>query len=196
MTFKEFLLLEKNNIDIENRNIIKKKWELILTHHDKELFSDELLNLTKTAYKNTTLGSFIKTIDDVFPSNWIVIDYDEDPQLDVCIFYRKANLNDNWTGNKVQGIGHDGQKDSKRLAIDKLIEFLSRKGNWIECSEKLQEILISKNSSLLVNDEELLKKLFKSDNLKMINNTTYTRELPDGAVIQESVIGKPKLKEY
>jgi hypothetical protein len=171
----------------------KNKWELLVSTSAKHEAGHELIDLVKTAYANTPQGSFVNSLKDVIPSDWNVIDWDKDPDIDSAIFYRISRPNESWTGYKIQGIGHDGARPSKDKAISKMTELLSRDGWWIESSDALRHIF-KKNNLAPVTDEDLLKRLFSDPKLKMIDVDTYRRQLEGGVYITETVFGKPKLK--
>lgn len=171
----------------------KNKWEMLWSTSDKEEVGQELVDLVKHAYSITKYGSFINQLKDVIPSDWAVIDWDKDPDVDATVFYRVNRSNESWVGNKIQGLGHDGTRMSKDKAILKIQELLSKPGWWIESSDALRNVLKKLNVSA-VDDEKLLQKLFKDPDLKMIDNDTYTRKLQSGNSVKESVFGKPKLK--
>ena len=71
------------------------------------------MDKVKNAYKNTSLGSFVKTVTDVHNSEWLALDHDDEDGIDVAIFFRLPRSNENWVGKKIQGIGHDGTEQSK-----------------------------------------------------------------------------------
>ena len=170
----------------------KNSWELITTHHEKGEVGDELVQLVQTAYANTPQGSFVNAIKDVIPSDWHVVDWDNEPDIDVTVFYRKARGGETWRGSKIQGIGHDGQRTSKDKAISQLERLLHQEGWWIEASDAMQHILTKINVPV-VQDEQMLKQLFNDPNLEMISNTVYRRALSNNQFIEESVFGKPIL---
>lgn len=172
------------------RNFNKGMWELMTTTSDKEAYSQELINLVNTAYANTNYGSFIKSVKEVLPSDWRVLDWDQDPDLDVCIFYRGPRSKEQWRGYKIQGIGHDGSRGSKDRAISKTQELLSKPGWWLESSDAMRHILKKLNTKA-VTDVSTLKKLFNDPNIKMIDDDTYTRVLSDGKQVTETVFGNP-----
>jgi len=170
-----------------------RKWEILLSNPKKRLYGEKLIDLVENAYKKTNMGSFVNTISDVIKSNWYIIDWDERNDLDACIFYRKPRNNENWIGKKIQGIGHDGDSVSKTILINKLVEVLDKSGNWIEVSDKVDDILERKGCKRIT-DKEILEKLFpESKIIKIFNNGKYTRTL-NNRVINESVYGKPKFK--
>jgi len=171
----------------------KNHWELIISNNDKEELGTDLVSLVQTAYSNTPQGSFVNSIRDVIPSDWNVIDWDDDPDVDCCVFYRSNRGSESWTGYKIQGLGHDGARISKDKAINKTRELLSRPGIWIESSDAMRHLLKKLNIPV-VTDEQFLQQLFNDPKLKMIEDDLYSRVLPNGNRISETVFGDPKLK--
>jgi hypothetical protein len=177
-------------------NLPKKKWEIISSNPTKQIAGQNLIELVDTAYKITPLGSFVKTISDVVKSDWLVIDYTETDGIDACIFYRNPRETEKWVGKKIQGIGHDGTKESKKIIIQKLIDKLNEDGFWIEASDYL-EYLLNNNDVPKIEDVENLQKLFPNSKIELSNrfySSTYERTLESGKVVKESVFGKPQFK--
>jgi hypothetical protein len=168
----------------------KNRWELIISNNDKHELGDNLVDLVKHAYHNTPHGSFVNSIRDVIPSDWNVIDWDSDPDVDSCVFYRKERPDESWKGYKIQGLGHDGAKVSKQKAINKIQQMLNKSGVWIESSDAMRHVL-KKLEVKAITDEEFLKKLFKDPSIKMIDSDTYSRTLPNGLQVRETVFGNP-----
>lgn len=171
----------------------KNTWELLISNSDKQELGNDLVSLVKNAYANTDKGSFIRNIKDVLPSDWNIIDWDQDPDVDSTVFYRKNRADENWIGYKIQGLGHDGQRDSKDKAITRINLLLNKPGFWIEASHAMRHIL-KKAGAPIVTDENFLQRLFNDSALRMINDDTYTRMLGPRNMITESVFGFPKLK--
>ena len=176
----------------EKYELPKNKWEVISSNPIKRIEGKTLIELVDNAYSSTPLGSFVKTISDVVKSEWLVIDYDEEDGVDACIFYRDARPNENWVGKKLQGIGHDGVKESKKLIIQKMVDTLQQDGIWIESSDAMESVL--ERSLDRVTDLNILKKLFPNSDVKLLETGQYERTIESGEVIKESVFGKPKLK--
>lgn len=170
----------------------KNQWELVVSNSDKEELGTDLVSLVRHAYSNTPQGSFVNSIKDVIPSDWNVIDWDQDPDVDSCVFYRKNRPNENWVGHKLQGLGHDGTRTSKDKALSKIHNLLLRDGVWIESSDAMRHVLLKLNLAP-IKDEEFLQQLFNDPDLKMINDYTYVRTLPGGGKVTETVFGNPKL---
>lgn len=168
----------------------KNKWLADISNSAKQEVSGDLLDLVNTAYSKTPLGSFVNSIKDVIPSDWAVLDFDKDPDVDSCVFYRGPRKGERWQGNKIQGIGHDGSPESKQKVISKVVEFLNKPGWWSESSDAMRAVL-SKLNVKSVTDVDLLKKLFNDPNLTMISKDTYKRTLANGEEITETVFGNP-----
>lgn len=172
----------------------KNSWEMLISTSDKHELGGELVDLVRNAYSKTPQGSFVNSIQDVVPSDWRIIDWDQDPDVDATIFYRANRAGETWIGNKIQGLGHDGQRTSKDKAIQKMMFLLGKKGWWIESSDAMQHLL-RKQQVPAVTDERFLQTLFNDPNLRMINDDTYIRKLSSGT-IQETVFGQPTLKQH
>lgn len=173
-------------------NLKKNTWEYIITSKDKKYAGNNLVDLVQTAYRVTPDGSFVNALKDVLPSDWVVIDLDDNPDIDATIFYRKSRSNEKWTGRKIQGIGHDGTQEAKTKVIDRLVKELEITGTWIEASHALEKVLLKKGVKPIT-DVKILQTLFNDPKLKMISDTSYSRSLLDGKLIQETVFGHPRL---
>ena len=179
-SFKEYLL---------EKELSKNKWELLINPADKEEHSKDLIQIVGQAYKHTTLGSFVKSSSDVASSEWMVMDYDENPDIDIAIFYRKPRANEKWVGFKIQGIGHDGTKESKTKLLNKVAGLLQGKNFWIEASDSMAASLEKRNVRKETN-ADILKTVFPS--IKKINaDGSYIREI-SGKEHHEVVFGKLK----
>ena len=176
--------------ELIERDLPKNSWEVLTADPDKREFGQELVDLVQHAYKNTELGSHVNSLGDVIPSEWMVLDWDKNPDVDTLIFYRANRPNETWKGNKVQGLGHDGQKDSKGKAIYKLEKLLQQQGWWIESSDAMRAVLL-KTSAPVVTQEDYLQELFNDPKLRMIDQVTYVRTLGNGKEITETVFGHP-----
>lgn len=174
-------------------NLPKNQWVVDISNDAKQDVGDDLVNLVQTAYSNAPQGSFVNSIKDVVPSDWNVIDFDADPDVDSCVFYRGPRSNEQWMGHKIQGLGHDGTRPSKDKAIGKVHELLGLPGWWIESSDAMRAVLKNLNMPAIT-DQSTLQRLFNDPNLRMIDQDTYTRTLPTGGEVKETVFGNPKLK--
>ena len=153
------------------------------------IVSDNIIDLIKTAYSSTKFGSFVTSKSDLTKSIfWKSIDNDTDPHADAIIFGRKSP-----NGIKIQGIGHDGDKNSKDDIIKKLVSILKTPGYWIEASDALEHTLY-KNNIPYVSSEKVGQSIFPNTNLKMIGDKgKYERTLENGTKIRETIFGRPKV---
>lgn len=167
------------------------QWELLDSNDEKEQWGKELIQLVQNAYKNSNLGSFVNSLNDVKRSDWLVLDWDDCNHPDSAIFYRENRPNETWVGYKIQGVGHDGLSESKRNIIDKVRQQLSKNGWWIESNANGPSV--GKYSGApSVKDEQLLKSIFPNTDLEMLDqNGKYQRKLANGTEILEYVFGKP-----
>ena len=169
----------------------KNTWHMLLSTSDKQDMSDQLIDLVQTAYASAPRGSFVASLDDVLPSDWHVLDWDQDPDLDCAVFYRGPRARETWRGFKIQGIGHDGQPGSRRRVIERVQDLLNRPGWWIETSDAMRSALLRVNQSP-VTDVRVLRRLFRNPELVMIDRVTYRRRLSDGTTVLETVFGRPE----
>ncbi len=166
----------------------KKKWIDV----DPNQHTDELIHLVQTAYKKSSEGSFINSKSDLNGSDWHSIDFDNEPGVDATIFYRKPRGGESWKGMKIQGVGHDGTRESINVMLNRLKKLLNKNGVWSEASDALEHILY-KLGSPYVTDESLAQKIFPKTNLKFIGDRgKYTRRVGSKKV-KETIFGKPKL---
>jgi hypothetical protein len=170
----------------------KNNWEVIISNTAKSELGDNLVDLVRTAYSSTEHGSFVNSIKDVIPSDWNVLDWDEDPNVDATVFYRGPRGNESWRGYKIQGIGHDGKRESKDYAIEKVKQLLNTNGWWIESSDAMRHILLKAGVNP-VTDLNTLQQLFNDKNIELLDKITYARTLPNGVKIKETVFGKPSI---
>jgi hypothetical protein len=178
--------------ELIERELPKNSWEALTADPDKQEFGQELVNLVQTAYQSTELGSNVNDLSDVVPSDWLVLDWDKNPDVDTLVFYRTNRAGETWRGNKIQGIGHDGQRGSKKKAIQKLEQVLQQQGWWIEASDALRATLRKVNAPI-VTDVGFLRELFDDPYLTKMDPVTYSRKLQNNRVIIESVFGHPVL---
>lgn len=167
------------------------EWLYDITSDLKSIFADQLIAIVSRTYSRTRFGSFIKTVDDVMASKWII--YLVDGRVQACIFYRHERKDELWMGQKIQGIGHDGTADRKTIVLALLKQLLNSNDWWVETGGALR-IRLLKDGVRAINDQNLLRILFKDPKLAMINDYTYKRLIGENE-IQETSFGHPTLKK-
>jgi len=183
-----------NSLDQQslNEGLPKNKWEILPS---PKPYSDELINLVQTAYKNTPEGSFVNTTSDLVKSDWVALDFDDEPDIDVTIFYRNSKPNETWEGNKIQGIGHDGTREAINKVLSELEKLLSKPGNWVEASDALEHLLY-KMGTPYIKDENTAQLIFPNTNLEFLGDRgKYIRDLGSGGKTKETIFGSPKIKD-
>lgn len=168
----------------------KNRWTYLLTK-DKDEYHHDIIRLVQRAYQHTTLGSFVKSVHDVQNSQWLVLDYDHKPDLDIAIFWRGPRQDERWMGRKIQGIGHDGQDESKKRLVEHIVSILRTSNYWIEASDALAAVLLKRGVRKETN-RVLLKALFPTI-MTYYPDGSYDRMI-DGKLHREFVFGRPRLK--
>lgn len=162
ITFKQFQINEKKKaVSGEVLDLKRGEWTKIDPDAHPEL-ADEFFDLIKTAYKEIGGNAKVKKPSDVFKYKdidyWEGVDLHGSPDLDLIVFGKNTKF-----GVKFSGVGHDGQKDSKREYLDGRAKDLSTMGYYGEVSGKFAEILFKKYGVPAVSDENKVKQILKKD---------------------------------
>lgn len=167
----------------------KKRW----TSFDINNLDDEIIsfmwNTYEKEYKKLGMDLSVSNVDD-FKKEYkavLLIDIDTDPMPDAFIIF-----SDNRYGNKINLLWTDGQHESKRVLVKKLITVLNLGDWWIEASLKIEEILSKNNIPYLVKEEDI-KKLINKD-IVYLGNGYYSRKLAlYNKWITKRIYGIPKI---
>ncbi len=175
-----------------------RKW-VKLPEDYKDENAELIKDLIDIAY--AAIGGHLKfrTADDVRNSSldvWKGIDLDaEEPDLDLVVFGKETKYGVKWTG-----VGHNGTKEAKTEYINKRMSDLKDKGNYLEASSKIAEIIMHRFKVNIVSDKESIEKVLGKDIIflgKHPNGTTpgdgwYTRMI-GGVPTTKIMLGKPKV---
>lgn len=175
----------------------KNFWTFIVTSSGKNKLAYNFIDLVQKAYSNTPQGSFVNTVNDVTPSEWIAYDWDKDSDADSVIFFRKSRSNEPWKGFKIQGIGHDTQRISIDKVMLKVKGLLMKPGWWIEASDAMEHILYKDKKIPYVTNQFFAENLFPRTRLKMLGDSNKPgkyKRLAGSHEIKETIFGNPKLK--
>jgi hypothetical protein len=167
----------------------KNKWVDV----DPIKYSDDLISIVQTAYKNTPAGSFVNSKKDLMGSDWHSIDIDSDPDVDATIFYRKPRGGETWKGVKIQGIGHDGSRNAIDKVLKQLKTLLGRRGVWVEASDALEHVLY-KMGVQYIDDQSVARKVFPNTGLEMTGNRGQYTRTAGSSKVKETIFGKPIVK--
>lgn len=196
-TLEEYLIRESS----ADLNLPKNKWVEITKKDVKNYpeLEDEFFELIKTAYAEIGGHVKVKSPSDVFKdpdwNYWEVIDVDDDPLADVVIIGSKTKY-----GVKSVGVGHDGEKLSKKVYLDGRADNLKQNGFYAEISGKLAEILLNKYKVPFVNDKEDVAKVLGKE-VKWIGEDPESNTKADGwyertiggHLHKKILLGKPKV---
>ena len=177
----------RNSYLNEEEGFEKNSWEY-LTDGEKSKFSDEIFDLINKAYEPIGGNPNYKSPSDVDGSqkdaNYLVIDFDDDPEFDVVIV-DKSKL----SGKKAAALGHDGSPAARSMAVNFTALMLKNKGHYIEVSGKLKDIMVAKGVPI-VTDEETIKTALKGKDIEMNDDGTYQRYL-GGKKHTKTMMGNP-----
>ena len=159
MILKEFnqFINESINESITFHELIgvKNKW-IELTDEMKNKLSSDFFDKISIAYEPIGGHLKIKTPNDIINSDWDVwmaVDHDSDPYSDVVMFGKKTKFGVKWSG-----VGHDGEKKSKRSYIETRTDLLTNSNTYIEVSKKIAQIFLSHNVPY-INDVDTVTKI-------------------------------------
>ena len=130
-------------------------------------------------------------------TNWIIVDIDKDPDVDVVRFGKKGP-----GGLKMTGSATDGSSAAKKIMLNKTAKMLNQKGNYGEVSDAIAHVLLTRHKVPVVSDEEHVKKLLPGKKIKWLGENPngkypgvvgwYERVLTGAGKKIKIMVGKPK----
>lgn len=167
----------------------KSRW-VELDDSEKVKIKNNLYDLVNTAYSFDNGHVSVPNPDSVKNLEfWKAADINEDPLADVVIFGRQSPV-----GIKVSGIGHNGEIDSKKKVVQHLAEILNTTGFWIEVSDRLAEVLLTRYNVPIVDNQEDVEKVLGRPIQKWLGDGWYKRVVNQkGDVATEILVGKPRI---
>lgn len=134
------------------------KNQTVKTHADSDLakkIEPDLLDMVKTSYAKVGGNPKIQKLGDLsaeYP-DWVVVDVDEDPEVDVAFFGRPTKF-----GTKLGASGTDGTQIAKDASL-KLRGELLRNGWWAEVSDAPAHLALNKLRMMPIEDQEAVRDL-------------------------------------
>jgi len=196
LTYNEFVS------ESTSGQIIKpKRGKVVKFDHNKypEL-AKEFYDLIQTAYKEIGGHVKIKKPTDIYSDPkwnwWAGKDIHGTADFDLIMFGQKTNF-----GIKFSGVGHDGERDSKREYLKDRSVDLKKLGYYVEVSGKLADILISKYNVPVIEDPETVKDVLGKpiswegshpEDKSKPSKGWYTRYLA-GKPMTKVLLGRPKI---
>jgi hypothetical protein len=168
---------------------------------DKDKYPEiaqEIYDLIQVAYAPIGGHLKVKSPADIISGKewnfWEGIDIHGDSDFDIVMFGKKTKY-----GIKFSGVGHDGEKDSKRAYLDERGKDLKTLGHYIEVSEKIAEILVKKYNVPIISDPEIVNKIL-GKNVEWVGKSPnydfgdgwYIRKIA-GHPHEKILLGKPKI---
>ena len=185
-------LLEKTSGEVFNP-VRNQPMEFDPRQHPE--LTDEFFDLINIAYQS--IGGHVKVtkpsdiLHHVEWNFWEGLDIHGTNDFDLVMFGQKTHY-----GIKFSGVGHDGEKDSKRAYLALRGKQLHELGFYAEISGKLAEILINTYNCPVLDDEEAARKVipqnitWKGKVPGLPGDGWYTR-LIAGHPHDKTVVGRP-----
>lgn len=136
------LLLEK---DFEKH----KLYDVHNNTKDAKEIEGELSRMLNISY--ASIGGFAGGGDLGEFSGFFVADVDEDPEVDLGLYYKNNH------GLKVAALATDGGAEAKKEVVDYLVKMLDKPGTWIEVSDALANVLLKKKGLRSLDNEQVVK---------------------------------------
>jgi hypothetical protein len=161
-----------------------------LTPADIEEWSDELVDLVQTAYKQIggageefESGEKLRKSDITF---WIASDIDADPEIDVAAGGKPTK-----NGIKMTVLGQDGTNPAKKEAMTKLVALMRTNGYYAE----LDPGLATKMGVSYIKDENIIKKVIGDKHQFTMNpDGSYERKIQGlGKTKTKVLVGMPNV---
>jgi hypothetical protein len=194
---KKYLFFEEY---INESRFKRGRWTQISPTSDKEL-DDHFYELINIAYAEIGGHVKIKTPEDVFADKewtfWKGVDLHGAPDLDLIVWGKNTKY-----GVKFAGVGHDGERDSRKEYLNHKGKDLKKLGYYGEVSGKLAEILMIKYGVPVVTDENEVQAAIGGKNVEwhgkhpkdntIPGNGWYSRKI-GGGMHTKILVGRPKL---
>jgi hypothetical protein len=155
------LLLKKPMTESTNSKIGVKNMP-VKTFAGSKIADDnesDLVDIIKTSYEKVGGNPYISKSGDISArySDWVLMDTDEDPEVDVALFGKPAK-----SGIKLGAMATDGTSVAKQAVLE-LQGQLYRNGWWAEVSDAPAHIAINKLKLFPIEDEEAVRELLGKD---------------------------------
>jgi flavodoxin len=168
---------------IEDIKLKKKVWaDIKLSDLDKKT-RNMLWDMYSDTYQSIGLHiADANKLTSKYKVCWL-IDNDNDDNIDAFIIYKDTKF-----GKKIALLGSDGEKNNKKVLLNKTIGLLKTKGWFCEASHKFYDILISKKIKI-IDDYDLIKKIVGKSFVEELDNGQYKRKLGTLGIIKKTLLG-------
>lgn len=177
-------------LDLLEMSLPTQKWIKVKGKNLAE-YRKEIFDLIQTAYKEIGGHAKYKSPNDISDKDaqfWELVDVDGDGEPDAVNVVKKKPA-----GMKSVGMGHDGSKPAKRVAVKHKIDTLKKPGWYAEMSGRILDIMLSSGVPP-VKDKDLVQSVLgKSRPIEWLGDGTYYRKI-GGKKHKKMMVGKPKAK--
>ena len=191
-SFRKFL---EEEIKLPNRKFVKLPTNLLGQNND---ITQNVFDMIDKTYRSIGGYPDFKKPSDL-PDNhtdWFVADVDKDPDADITTFGKAK------AGNyKLTGAASDGSDAAKKFLINKVGKLMRTSGNYVEASDGLAHVLITRKKVPFVGDEESIQKLLPGKTFKFVGENPngkypgydgwYERDI-GGTKHLKIILGNPK----
>jgi len=191
-SFRKFL---EEEVKLPNRKFVKLPTNILGQNND---ITQNVFDMIDKTYRNIGGYPDFKKPSDL-PDNhtdWFAADVDKDPDADITTFGKTK------AGNyKLTGAASDGSDAAKKFLINKVGKLMKTSGNYVEASDGLAHVLITRKKVPFVGDEESIQKLLPGKTFKFVGENPngkypgydgwYERDI-GGTKHLKIILGNPK----
>lgn len=169
--------------------IEKGKW-VDLDSNEVPEYSEDIYDLIRNAYASIGGHPNFNNPSDVMSKDaadsYEVIDLDSDPDIDAVSASKTKPA-----GNKFVATGHDGSKPAKSAVVNHKATELKKRGNFIEVSGKIKDILIAKGVPVIT-DKDVIRRVLKGKEIEFVGDEGEYRRKIGGQMHTKILLGNPK----
>ena len=168
-SFRKFL---EEEIKLPNRKFVKLPTNLLGQNND---ITQNIFDMIDKTYRNIGGYPDFKKPSDL-PDNhtdWFAADIDKDPDADITTFGKAK------AGNyKLTGAASDGSDAAKKFLINKVGKLMKTSGNYVEASDGLAHVLITRKKYPLLGTRKVFKNFFRARH-SSLSVRIQTESIPD-----------------
>lgn len=179
-----------NYINEANRGLTqqKNKWDTLTTSEVKKNrdVQQDIYDIINAAYGPIGGHPDFPRVDAVPAdnNNTDVVDTDEPDDVDAVVLSKTTPF-----GKKLTTLGSDGGAEAKREVLKKAVDMLKTRGNYVEASGKLLDILVARGAPV-VKDENTVRAVLKGKEIQWHGDGTYSRKI-GSKTHKKQMLGKP-----
>ena len=180
--WRQFL---KEDYDLQDHP--KKEWIKQSLSTIDEKIMDHIFDQYQTVYTAEGLDLSAYSAKELQSGYEIVmlIDVDKDPMPDAFIFVR---------GDRMKLAATDGEKQSKSVLVQKMVDMVKSEGYSLEASKKIEDIMKARGAPPIT-DKEQIEKMVGPKFIRHLSDGYYERHLKKGGIIVKRLYGTVTISE-